>query len=49
MHSVQQKLSHFREELTAIYRSPAAKTNPAVPFPHCEADLYVVVAVSQEL
>jgi len=51
MDNMQQKLrsSATSERLTAICRSPVAKTNPALPFPDCEADPYVVVAVSQEL
>lgn len=44
-----EKLSHFREKLTAIYRSCVAKTNPTLPLPDCEADPYFVMAVSQEL
>lgn len=44
-----EQLSHFKGNLTAIFRSHIAKTNPGLPFPDCEADPYVVVAVSQEL
>lgn len=49
MHNVQQKLRSSTTSERSWQQSTAAKTNPAVPFPHCEADPYVDVAVSQEL
>lgn len=51
MRHAQQKprSSATSERLTAIYRSHVEMTNPALPFPDCEADPCVVVAVSQEL
>lgn len=49
MHSGQQKLRSSATSERSCQQSIAAKTNPAFPFPHCEDDPYVVVAVSQEL